>query len=97
MNRNGLGKNLRNNNMNKNGKKHKNPGIFKRLASPQLHSNNKMGYNNQNNIRNKYNPAKHRMPSPAIKSSNFSKRPFYLIVDLELIQIKVINSINMKK
>lgn len=61
--------------MNKNGKKHMNPGIGKRLASPQLYSNNNMGYNNQNNIRNKYNPAKHRMPSPAIKSSNFSKRP----------------------
>jgi hypothetical protein len=75
MNRNGLGKNLSNNNMNKNGKKHMNPGIGKRLASPQLYSNNNMGYNNQNNIRNKYNPAKHRMPSPAIKSSNFSKRP----------------------
>ena len=39
---------------------------------PQFNLN--MNSNNQNNIRNKYNPAKHRMPSPAIKS-NFSKRP----------------------
>jgi hypothetical protein len=74
MNRNGLGKNLSNNNMNKNGKKHMGPGIGKRLASPQIYPNS-MGYNNQNNMRSKYNPAKHRMPSPAIKSSNFSKRP----------------------
>ena len=75
INRNGIGKNFSNTNMNKNGKKNMNIGINKRLASPQIYSNNNMGYNNPNNIRTKFNPAKHRMPSPVIKSNNYGKRP----------------------
>ena len=74
MNRNGV-KNISKNVKNK--KNNINTGINKRLASPQIYSNaNGIGYNgnNQNNIKNKYNPAKHRMPSPVIKS-NFGKRP----------------------
>ena len=78
INRNGIGKNLSNANMHKNKKNNMGIGINKRLASPQIYSNNNMGFNNnnnQNNIRTKYNPAKNRMPSPVIKSSNFGKRP----------------------
>ena len=74
MNRNGV-KNISKNVKNK--KNNINTGINKRLASPQIYPNaNGIGYNgnNQNNIKNKYNPAKHRMPSPVIKS-NFGKRP----------------------
>ena len=74
MNRNG-GKNLIKNPKNK--KNNINTGINKRLASPQIYQNaNGIGYNgnNQNNLKNKINPAKHRMPSPVIKS-NLGKRP----------------------
>ena len=74
MNRNGL-KNISKNNKNK--KNNINTGINKRLASPQIYPNtNGIAYNgnNQNNMKNKFNPAKHRMPSPVIKS-NFGKRP----------------------
>ena len=73
-NRNGV-KNISKNTKNK--KNNINTGINKRLASPQIYPNaNGIGYNgnNQNNIKNKFNPAKHRMPSPVIKS-NFGKRP----------------------
>ena len=60
--------------------------INKRLSTPQINSsnNNMMGFNNNNinngygnnnNLRPKYNPAKNRMPSPMIKSSNNFKRP----------------------
>ena len=74
INKNGIGKNLNNPNMNKN-KKNMGFGINKRLPSPQIYSNsNDLGFNNNQN-KNKYNPAKHRMPSPVIKSNNFMKRP----------------------
>ena len=52
-------------------------GINKRLASPQMFNNaNGIGFNgnNQNNLKNKFNPAKNRMPSPVVKS-NIGKRP----------------------
>ena len=82
INRNGIGKNLSNANMNKNKKNNMGIGFNKRLASPQIYSNsNHMGFNNNNNhnnnnnIRTKYNPAKHRIPSPVIKPSNYGKRP----------------------
>ena len=79
INRNEIGNNLNNRNMNKN-KKNMGIGINKRLASPQVYpnSNNNYGLNNnnyQNNMKTKFNPARHRMPSPVIKSSNFGKRP----------------------
>ena len=47
-------------------------GINKRLASPQMFNNaNGIGFNgnNQNNLKNKFNPAKNRMPSPVVKSN----------------------------
>ena len=74
MNRNGV------KNISKNIKTKKNnisTGINKRLASPQIYPNaNGIGFNgnNQNNIKSKINPAKHRMPSPVIKS-NIGKKP----------------------
>ena len=79
INRNEMGKNLNNNHMNKN-KKNMGIGLNKRLASPQVYpnSNNNYGLNNnnyQNNMRTKFNPARHRMPSPVIKSTNYAKRP----------------------
>ena len=76
MNRNGIGKNLSNVNMNKN-KKNMKVGINKRLHSPQIYSNsNGLGFNSNNpNNNKKFNPAKHRMPSPVIKSNNYMKRP----------------------
>ena len=76
MNRNGIGKNLSNINMNKN-KKNMKVGINKRLPSPQIYSNsNGLGFNSNNpNNNKKFNPAKHRMPSPVIKSNNYMKRP----------------------
>ncbi len=73
MNRSGVKNMAKNKNVKKN---NLNTGINKRLASPQIY-NNGIGFNNnnnQNNIRNKFNPAKHRMPSPVIKS-NIGKRP----------------------
>ena len=81
INRNGISKNLSNANMNKNKKTNMGIGINKRLASPQIYSNSNnmgMGFNNNNhnnNIRAKYNPAKHRIPSPVIKSGTHGKRP----------------------
>ena len=73
MNRGGI-KNI-NKNKNSIKKNNINTGINKRLNSPQIY-NTGIGFNNnnQNNLRNKFNPAKHRMPSPVIKS-NFGKRP----------------------
>ena len=65
------------NNLNKNKKNNINTGINKRLASPPIFNNpNGIGFNgnNQNNIKNKFNPAKNRMPSPVVKS-NIGKRP----------------------
>ena len=69
------------NKFNKNIKTKKNnnitTGINKRLASPQMFNNgNGIGFNgnNQNNLKNKFNPAKNRMPSPVVKS-NIGKRP----------------------
>ena len=79
INRNGISKNLSNANMNKNKKNNMGIGINKRLASPQIYPNsNNMGFNNNshnNNLRTKYNPAKHRIPSPVIKSNLHGKRP----------------------
>ena len=52
-------------------------GINKRLASPQMLNNaNGIGFNgnSQNSLKNKFNPAKNRMPSPVVKS-NIGKRP----------------------
>ena len=78
INRNGISKNLSNANMNKSKKNNMGIGLNKRLASPQIYSNsNNMGFNNNNHNNNlrKYNPAKHRIPSPVIKPSNHGKRP----------------------
>jgi hypothetical protein len=78
INRKGIGKNLSNSNMNK-PKKNMGIGLNKRLASPQIQSSmNNMGFNNNNqnnNMRMKFNPAKHRMPSPISKGNNIGKRP----------------------
>ena len=78
---NNINRNYSNYNINnKNGKNNLNTGINRRLASPQIYPNkNNMGFNNNNsnnktNIRAKFNPAKHRVPSPVIKST-FGKRP----------------------
>ena len=65
------------NNLNKNKKNNLNTGINKRLASPPIFNNaNGIGFNgnNQGGVKNKFNPAKNRMPSPVVKS-NIGKRP----------------------
>ena len=47
----------------------------KRMASPQLLSNNKVGFgNNSNNP--KFNIAKYRVPSPMIKSTSLGGKTF---------------------
>ena len=50
----------------------------KRLSTPQINSNNNMGYNNNinnNGISNKFKQKKNRMPSPMIKSNNYKRPP----------------------
>ena len=57
------------------GSKYKNSFSRKRLASPQLSSNNKISLGNNNKI----NPAKYRLPSPMIKSTNINGKAFMTI------------------
>ena len=57
------------------GNKQKNAFGKKRMASPQLLSNNKVGFgNNSNNP--KFNIAKYRVPSPMIKSTSLGGKTF---------------------
>ena len=61
-------------NINKNVKNNLSTGIYGRLASPQIHPNkNNFGINNKAGIKQIYNPAKHRVPSPVI-NPNFGKK-----------------------
>ena len=74
----GIGKNMSNANLNKNRKKKLGLEMNKRLSTPQINSNNNMGYNNNinnNGISNKFNQSKNRMPSPMIKSNNYKRPP----------------------
>ena len=52
------------------GNKYKNSFSKKRVASPQIPTNNKISLGNSNNP--KMNPAKYRLPSPMIKSGNLN-------------------------
>ena len=55
------------------GNKFKNSFTKKRVASPQIPTNNKISLGNNNN---KINPAKYRLPSPLIKSTNINGKAY---------------------
>ena len=55
------------------GGKFKNSFNKKRVASPQISSNNKISLGNNNN---KINPARYRLPSPLIKSTNINGKAY---------------------
>ena len=57
------------------GSKYKNSFSKKRVASPQIPTNNKITLGNNNN-NPKMNPAKYRLPSPLIKSGNLNGKAF---------------------